>query len=374
MIFLNENTLHEEANDFNDADAVSLGLEPGLEAGLVIEGMSSNIFHTITEAVLMADAKEYALRARAALAEQSGNKTEAQALLEKADALQEGALSDMWGKIKNAFVTMWNWIKGIFKDFFKWINTFLMDSKAFAKKYKKDFDDYKGKLKADWEFKGYKFPSISGGVNQFTSFEFVDSRIAKINEVLNGSAEDVVKYANTATHEKDDAISEDRGKIRAALLKKSGTLADDDFRKELKITVYGSEDKDDLKASDIPATLMADLEQGNKPIKGAQELQKQINDKFNKAIQAINKIEAKVTKDATPADATKKSAVLTRLVSELRFELGLANTVISAFIGGYRAYMAQCKAIVSRVITYRKVGVKESTDTGVLDELLAMIQ
>lgn len=373
MIFLNENTLNGETNDYNDVEAVSLGLEPGLEAGLVMEGMANDIFHTITEAVLIADAKELALRAQAALYEQAGKKTEAQNLMEKADSLQEGALSDMWAKIKNAFVKMWNWIKGLFMDFFKWLNSFLMDSKKFAKKYADAFDTYKSKLKSDWTFKGYKFPNIgkvASGINALS--QVIKKVLGDMNKIIDASdPEDVVKQGASFSDNADD-IEKWRAEARATALNQSGSLTDEEFRKKLRIYLYGSEEKEDLGVSDIPSTIMADIENGNKPIRDAQNVQREINTYYNDAIATVKRIESKLTKGANPADATKKSAALTKLVSALRFALSLENTASSAFIGAYRAYLAQCKAIVSRVITYRKIN--ESADTSVLDGLLAMIR
>lgn len=376
MIFLTESDIHdeeleiEEVEDVEEVEGESLDLEPSVEAGLVLDGMSKNMFHVITEAVLISDAKEYALRARAQLYEQTGRSSEAMNLVEKAEALQEASIKDMWKKIKDVFVKMWKWIKGLFQDFIAWISKFLSGSEKYANKYGDMFIKQIDGKDNKWSFRGYKFPGLAKMSGVENALKGLSATINAFNKNTSGYNPD--KYMSTSTIK--DVINGDVGEIRADIVGRSGSISAEDFRKELKIAIYGSEDKQVLYKgyfSSVKNSIVDDMKKGKKPVDNIKKLQRSVDNEYKRIIKGIENAQAVFAREDNPTNK-KANAEATRAIAKIREIMSVTNTSCAAYMGAWKRYMNQCKAVISHTISHRRVS--ESTDSGsILDDLMGLI-
>lgn len=376
MVFLSENTLHDEVNDdIQEVEGISFGMEPGLEAGLALEAMASDAFHVITEAVIIADAREYVLRTKAQLMEQAGNADESKALTEKADALQEGVLANMWDKIKNFFVNLWKWIVGVFNDFIKWISQWFASSKKFAEKYGDDFKKAWGALK-EFKLQGYSFKTLDATINKIKTATAV---IITTNKGLLSDANSMKAETDKTLRTGSGDNEIDKSKFRGNFVG-GGQIEQTAFLKQLRISLYGSESPDLLKKSDFNADeIVKNVSSEANTMKALKEMRAEAGKVYNDVIKATGKIAADFKKSEDKL-ADTKSKIMNDHVKALRFQCSTLNTVITNALGAYRAYVTQCKSIMSHVISYTPKAKKTSESTviedndNVLDKIMEQLQ
>lgn len=368
MIFLSENVLHEEV--IEEVEGISLGMEPGLEAGLALEAMASNAFHNITEAVIIADAREFALRSKAALYEQTGREEEAEELKDKADELQEGVIKNMWEGIKDFFVRLWNWITGLFKDFFKWLGQWFQTSKGFAEKHGKAFEEAWGKLKSDWKYTGYKFDGVKDTVNKISvACKTAMGTTKDLWSSKDLSEEEVNRIVHKHGSENNDV---DKAKFRANFV--DNNTPEGDFASTLKRNLYGSDKPVELKKNDIGNA--KDIVDNVKNEKGALDdlkaIKKDADKIYSECVKVVKGIADEFKKDPSKSGQAG-SRIMNSHAKSLKYQCGIINTAISTTMGAYRAYIRQCKSVMASVISYRNPMKKTNESTNILEEIMSQL-
>lgn len=195
------------------------------------------------------------------------------ASVEDVMALQEGAISDFFNKIKEFFKKLWAKIKAIFKGFIaKFDSMFMKSGKALLKKYKKDIE-----MKDTSELE-VSFSKPKGAIQ-------IDATSISVSVMDETDPKKALENFDA-----DDEACAEAGK----LFKGFKITSMSDFDKELHDHFF--EDKDDVKWSEIRSEVYTVLE-NDKLVKDTKKSADNIDKTMAEIIKQINKAESEYTKE-----------------------------------------------------------------------------
>ena len=199
---------------------------------------------------------------------------------------EAGAFGGFLSKAKEFFKKVLEKIKALFKKFFMTINKFFMSDKEWVKKYEKDV--LRVTSIKDFEFKGYKFPSLDKADTQIFD-KIVDAALDVTGDFDEAANIKKTSYSDLRPAFKDeDEVDDEIERIRGKLIGESS--ADEaDFRDKLKEFMYGDTEKDVLDDSDINLRQQLQYIKDTKSAtKTAENTQKTIDRMFKTTIKAYD--------------------------------------------------------------------------------------
>lgn len=194
------------------------------------------------------------------------------ASVEDVMALQEGAISDFFNKIKEFFKKLWAKIKAIFKGFIaKFDSMFMKSGKALLKKYKKDIE-----MKDTSELE-VSFSKPKGPIQ-------IDATTISVVATENDPKKALENF------DADDTACKEANRLFKGL----NVTSMSDFDKELHDHLF--EDKEDVKWTEIRSIVYEVLEK-DELVKNTKKSADNIDRTMAEIIKQINKAESDYTKD-----------------------------------------------------------------------------
>lgn len=285
-------------------------------------------------------------------------------------------ISAMLGKVKEWFKKLWAKIQGIAKaamaKFMSWGN----NDEGFISKYEKDIYDGAKKLPTGFSYKGYKFDGLAGKAKNVTGRSKGIVSIAKLDTAVfkSGDAQgDDADVKGNSTKVFDEKVDMHRG----ALAGKTGKLSNSEFKKAVKIDLYGSADKEYIKTVDA-GQLIGIIKGAKEAINAAKEAESDIKNDIDEKIDALNDFESEVRgrdtdpKDTATRDRNNNYATIANNYSAYLKNIETVNAQwFSAYITALKDQNRQAKAVCTKLISYANgVGGKKEPTTESVASLL----
>ena len=250
--------------------------------------------------------------------------------------------------VKKTIASWWSKIQGVIKKVIDAVAEFTDRDLNFVKKYEKLADQIKD---VDKTFKGYnftgvvpKYQAIAGKVKLS-----IDLNVVKINQVTNAdnSADEAVEKFNAEFEGVKD-------EMRALACGKSGKVSADDFTKELKIALFGSEDKVDVKLKPFKSIL--------EEIKGAKLVKKCAKESYKNAQDSVKELYGVVKKAESEIGKGKNKSgmkVARCLTEAINVSLTIMSKTLSMDTKAMIAQAKQNRAMAHFYVVNQEKPVKE---------------
>ena len=329
-----------------------------------------------------------------------------------------GAMID---KIKEWFKKLWAKIQGIAKAAMAKFAQYAMSDEKFISKYESDIHDGARKIPNGFSYKGYKFPSLEGkadtvksssnavanvSVNNVKSImksikgDSSDSSSSSSNSggspKLSGSNRAALPYGTLGIEQdksvkaygngfvmKNESVSlleasevglsqkqidELLDKYRASICNKSGKVSSGEFRKAVKIDLYGSADKEYIRTVDA-SKLISIIKGAEEAKSAAKEAESDIKESIDEKIETLDELEDKIKSVETEADDATGREIQQSLASYVNRASGYLKSVESINAQWFSMYLTalkdqnrQAKAVCTKLISYANgVGAKKES-------------
>ena len=202
---------------------------------------------------------------------------------EEVYALQEGALSGAWAKLKEFFKKLIEKVKAIFHSFIaKFNSVFMKDSKEFYKKYLQDIN-----RKSSWEGFKCKVRPVKDTANIIVELK------NDLTFTVSAESKDEIKK-KIDNWDADDEFARIAGNSIDGL----GTgVTSGEFEKEYMNLVFEDEEpKDDWSSADITGGYIGNILKDNKKLDALEKANKKLEDNIKKIISKIDKASNEISK------------------------------------------------------------------------------
>lgn len=289
--------------------------------------------------------------------------------------IYEGAdISAMIDKVKEWFKKLWAKIQGIAKAAMAKFAQFAMNDDKFLSKYEKDIYDGEKKIPNGFSYKGYKFEGLAG-----KSSIIKNASDAEVNsaDIVTRKMEEKHDSGNYSYKMKDGKelfsskfIDNKLDEYRAKIAGKNGKLSASEFKKAVKIDLYGSADKEYIKT--VSASTLVGIIKGAKDAQtNAKEAESNIKDDIDSKIDALDTLESKI-RDAVDATEPSQSedrdrhqgwaSVVNRYSGYLKSVESINAQWFSMYITALKDQNRQAKAVCTKLISYANgVGAKKES-------------
>ena len=286
----------------------------------------------------------------------------------------------MIDKVKDWFKKLWAKIQGIAKAALAKFASWGKNDEGFINKYEKDIYDGAKKLPTGFSYKGYKFPDLSGkasnvkGSGDSVANRFVEKATSLDDlKVLNGKTfYDDKQTKDEISNDTKSVVDYHRGSIVG---KNNSKFTSSEFKKELKVYLYGSADKEYIK--DVNAGSLIGIVKGAKEaISNAKEAESAAKESIDDKIEVLDKLESSIkdysNDNVKPEEAelrnrmSNRASIINKYSSVLK-EIETVNAqFFSAYITALKDQNRQAKAICTKLISYANgVGGKKPTNESV---------
>ncbi len=378
--------LSESNTNFSstDVEPTQNGYDPSGAGAYQIVSESMQEMHRINTAMNVVDYKSIQMLA--------------ESQTEDMQALQEGAINDFFGKIKQAIMKMWAKIKEFFSNVRLHLSKVMKDDK-FVSKYK---DELMKASTMDFKYEGfnYNIDAIDIGKIQPAFEAAFKSKISgkasldvtspdNVVAKLKAGTTDQAKSVKTEVLEKQGELSKEvLDEVRKAVV---GEGEADEYKTKVLETLRGGEEKKELSVtvSAIIATIEG-KDKGmtalNKAAEAANKAFKAAVDWVGKAEKAVNNNVGKLSADEEKAgarDAFSVGSELLRFYASLNQKaLGLLSTTAGYKVDAVKENVSQARDIAQKLLIHNRKGGKkklnESTQlgdegNGVLGNIISML-
>lgn len=256
--------------------------------------------------------------------------------------------------VKETVARWWSKIQGVIKKVMETISEKTDMNKAFVKKYKDK--DIKVPSK-DKKFVGYNFDNMKA-----PEFE----KVADIVSKTAGSFANIADFNLEEFKVKADAA---KNQMRGAACGKDSVSAED-FDKELKLALFGSEEKVDLNLKTF-ATLLSDIESAKDVKNAAKDAYKKAQNTVKKLLGEIKKAESEMKKASESKDEKKDVMKQGRALSDtINASLSIMSKAMSVYTKAMFTSLNQDRAMAFFYIANQpKPEKKEKTNESAIDDL-----
>ena len=288
--------------------------------------------------------------------------------------IYEGAdISAMIDKVKEWFKKLWAKIQGIAKAAMAKFAQFAMTDEKFLSKYEKDIYDGEKKIPNGFSYKGYKFEGLAGKSGEIAkaSGEVVKSADAAAGRMEGRhDAGAAYKTKDGKEYNSSKRLDEKLDMYRAKLAGKSGKVSASEFKKAVKIDLYGSADKEYIKT--VNASTLVGIIKGAKDAQtAAKDAESNIKDSIDEKIDILDTLESKIrdAADATEPDKADDrdrhqgwASMVNRYSSYLKSIESINAQWFSMYITALKDQNRQAKAVCTKLISYANgVGAKKES-------------
>lgn len=287
-----------------------------------------------------------------------------------AEILQEGALGNFFGKVKEMFKKLWEAIKALFTKFMAWLDSKIKSDKDFIAKYKKTLLAKAGEV-SDMEYKGYKwaFGPAPGTKVTVEIEKTVDKVEEKSKNILKDGIDGEDGYAPKATHklasedpktagffeakadgsDREQLIEEGIKVIAAAL--GVGQLTDPaEVVSEFREKIHGGSMEPETMTGPKVGELIKIVEEYEKDKKDAEKSMKEYEKTFRDTIKTLEKLE----KAAANAKSATVDLSTSTLIAVAKAQASLANQIAGVFLAALKERRDEARSILAKVVTYKK--------------------
>lgn len=263
--------------------------------------------------------------------------------VEEFRAVQEGAASDIFEKIKAALKKLWGKIKGFFKSIRKYFDYLFMNGKDFAKKYQTDIIKASARADEDFKFKMYKFDDakiddVDGALLYAKATDLIDrfekSNIGKVSELSN-----------------DDIEKQLYQPYRKLILGGTGSGDADDFSKDafayFRNGAESESDKEEINGSEVSAFVK--VLTTNKTLSNLDKMERAMDSSFRYVIKEIDKLATEATKEGEE-NLAKEASKLSQCYEKLQ---SIASSFVRIWHQAVKDRASAYKQACMKVMTYR---------------------
>lgn len=248
--------------------------------------------------------------------------------------------------VKETVARWWSKIQGVFKNIMDRISEFINGDMRFVKKYEKM--DIKTP-ETDKKFEGFNFENTSTPDYQKIAGEVklsVDLGIKKMGEL---TGEDAKKFVETFAKD----FTATKNKMRAYACGKQGEVTEEAFEKELKIALFGSEEKVELTLRPFK-TLLAEIEYGRL----AKGQAKQSYKSAEASVKALNK-EIKIAENKFVAGHKDSGMKIAKcLTDSVNASIRIMSKALSMETRAIMANLKQNRAMAAFYVTNQPAAAK----------------
>lgn len=279
------------------------------------------------------------------------------------EVMTEGAISNIWEKIKSFVKKVWEKIKGIFTHFMAKLNSYIMkDGKAFVAKYKKhvttkEFSKFKYKWRKptgkniEYDKSANAIMDVVGktmtGRNDSNNFDERITDKTKIKNGINSELAPTVKKYVDDTDSWKSYIYSSLGLNNA----EDSTLAKD-------ISNHLYEDEEEFEGDTHLSEIMNDIENGKGLISDMNKRKEKFDRAEKNIINFIDKQRTGFSKDFENNKVGIKQA--NAASSLMSTHQTLMSKVFSCELSEAKKHIARCRAIFVKMVAYNPKNVKES--------------
>ena len=286
------------------------------------------------------------------------------------ELLQEGALGNFFGKVKEMFKKLWEAIKAIFAKFMTWLDSKIKSDKDFIAKYKKTLMAKVGEV-SDMEYKGHNWNlgEIPGKVTEEVKKTVEETEKTTENLLKKDIVDPKTGYAPRLTHataDKDSKMAgffeakadgsdreqliEDGIKLIAGALG-LGQLTDPaEVVSEYREKIYGGSVEAETLTGPKVGELIKVVEEYSKDKSAAEKALKSYEKVFNDTVKTLEKLE----KEASKADSTSVNLSTSTLIAVAKAQASLANQIAGVYLAALKDRRDEARAILAKVVTYKK--------------------
>ena len=288
-----------------------------------------------------------------------------------AEILQEGALGNFFGKVKEMFKKLWEAIKALFTKFMAWLDSKIKSDKDFIAKYKKTLLAKAGEV-SDMEYKGYKW-TFGPAPGTKVTVE-IEKTVEKVEEkskadLKDGIVDPKTGYAPKATHQ---LASEDPktagffeakadGSDREQLIEEGvkliaaavglGPITDPaEVISEFREKIHGGSMEPETMTGPNVSELIKIVEDYSKDKKDSEKSMKEYEKTFRETIKTLEKLE----KAAANAKSATVDLSTSTLIAVAKAQASLANQIAGVFLAALKERRDEARSILAKVVTYKK--------------------
>ena len=288
-----------------------------------------------------------------------------------AEILQEGALGNFFGKVKEMFKKLWEAVKALFTKFMAWLDSKIKSDKDFIAKYKKTLIAKSAEV-SDMEYKGYKWafgpaPGTKVTVEIEKTVEKVEEKSENI--LKDGIVDPKTGYAPKATHvlasddpktkgffeakadgsDREQLIEEGIKVISAAL--GLGQLTDPaEVVSEFREKIHGGSMEPETMTGPKVGELIKIVEDYEKDKKDSEKSMKEYEKTFRESIKTLEKLE----KSAANAKSATIDLSTSTLIAVAKAQASLANQIAGVFLAALKERRDEARSILAKVVAYKK--------------------
>ena len=283
-------------------------------------------------------------------------------------------ISAMIDKVKEWFKKIWAKIQGIAKAAMAKFAQFAMSDQKFLDKYESDIYDGARKIPNGFSYKGYKFDKLDqkSTIIKSNSDSVISDADDALNRMRTGHAAGADYKASGKDGKEENSskqLDEALDKYRAAITGKTGgKVSASEFKKAVKISLYGSADKEYIKTVD--ASKLVGIIKGAQEAKdNAKDAESAIKEDIDNKIEALDKLESDIRDiDTKPEESENRdhhqgwASMVNRYSGYLKSVETVNAQWFSMYLTALKDQNRQAKAVCTKLISYANgVGAKNES-------------
>lgn len=296
--------------------------------------------------------------------------------------LYEGVdISAMIDKVKEWFKKIWAKIQGIAKAAMAKFAQFAVSDQKFLDKYESDIYDGARKIPNGFSYKGYKFDNLDkkSTIVKTNSDSVISDADKALDRMRTGHASGADYKTSGADGKEENSskqLDEALDKYRGAISEKTGKVSASEFKKAVKISLYGSADKEYIKTVD--ASKLVGIIKGAQEAKdNAKDAESSIKEDIDKKIEALDNLESEIRDiDTKPENADNRdhhqgwASMVNRYSGFLKSVETVNAQWFSMYLTALKDQNRQAKAVCTKLISYANgIGAKKES-AGIAGSLL----